>query len=104
MDTYKCFLVTIFFIIIIGCCTQMYDSGKEGFAESEKQGFAYEQHLENIIKQGQQSQLHVHWANQHDPGDLYVEPRGWWIDTINCTERLTPTIYCKPKEKWIWPY
>lgn len=31
----------------------------------------------------------------------YRPSQGWWQDAIDCS---TPTIYCKPKDQWIWPY
>ena len=33
-----------------------------------------------------------------------IENTGWWSDTINCSKNSSPNIYCKPMDKWIWPY
>ena len=33
-----------------------------------------------------------------------IQNSGWWSDTINCSKNSSPNIYCKPKDKWIWPY
>ena len=30
--------------------------------------------------------------------------QGWWQDVINCQQTGSIDLYCKPKDKWIWPY
>ncbi len=30
--------------------------------------------------------------------------RGWWANVINCEDNGSLGIYCKPRNKWIWPY
>lgn len=35
---------------------------------------------------------------------LLQKAQGWWADTINCEQNSAHNLYCKPKEKWIWPY
>ena len=34
---------------------------------------------------------------------LYPKAQGWWADAINC-EQNANHLYCKSKDKWIWPY
>lgn len=29
---------------------------------------------------------------------------GWWSNVINCKANGDNNLYCKPKEKWIFPY
>jgi len=29
---------------------------------------------------------------------------GWWNNVINCKANGDNNLYCKPKEKWIFPY
>jgi len=29
---------------------------------------------------------------------------GWWSNVINCKKNGDNNLYCKPKEKWIFPY
>ncbi len=36
--------------------------------------------------------------------DQYKKSQGWWQDTRNCEQSGDSKIYCKPKERWIWPY
>ena len=33
-----------------------------------------------------------------------VDEKGWYGDVINCKENGSVDIYCKPKDKWIFPY
>lgn len=51
-------------------------------------------------------------ANSNDPlqepkadivHGLFPKAQGWWADTINCEQNVS-NFYCKPKQKWIWPY
>jgi flagellar biosynthesis/type III secretory pathway M-ring protein FliF/YscJ len=30
--------------------------------------------------------------------------KGWWNDVINCQNTGDMSMYCKPKDKWIFPY
>lgn len=101
MKTVECLLIIIFFAIIL-CCFYGF-CNIEKF-EPERQGLDYETHLANIIKHGQQSQISVNWANEHDPGDLYKDAVGWWEDTLNCENMSSNSLYCKPREKWCFPY
>lgn len=32
------------------------------------------------------------------------DQKGWWGDVIHCRKNGDLEIYCKPTEKWIWPY
>lgn len=32
------------------------------------------------------------------------DDKGWWADVVNCRKNGDLEIYCKPKEKWIFPY
>jgi hypothetical protein len=32
------------------------------------------------------------------------EEGGWWSNVINCKKNGDNNLYCKPKEKWIFPY
>lgn len=102
MEKVKCFFIVLFFGIIFYCFYQVIT--KESFAEPEREGLDYETHLANIIKHGQQSQTQVNWANEHDPGDLFKDAQGWWADTIDCENSAQHSLYCKPKEKWCFPY
>ncbi len=36
--------------------------------------------------------------------DIFHHPQGWWQDAINCEQTGATHLYCKPKEKWVWPY
>ena len=33
-----------------------------------------------------------------------IDELGWYGDVINCKKNGSLNIYCKPKNKWIWPY
>ena len=35
---------------------------------------------------------------------LLVKAQGWWADVVNCEQNSSNNLYCKPKNKWIWPY
>ena len=30
--------------------------------------------------------------------------KGWWNDVINCQNTGDMSMYCKPKDKWVFPY
>ena len=32
------------------------------------------------------------------------EEGGWWDNVINCKKNGDNNFFCKPKEKWIFPY
>ena len=35
---------------------------------------------------------------------VYSIAQGWWQDVINCEQSGDVSIYCKPKDQWLWPY
>ena len=43
-------------------------------------------------------------TNDAETQQKLISASGWWTDTINCEKNSAPNIYCKPKNKWIWPY
>ena len=54
----------------------------------------------SIPKSDAELLLDVNRPYHHDK----VDERGWYGDVINCKNTGSLEIYCKPKEKWIWPY
>lgn len=47
-------------------------------------------------------------VEQKDGKELKEEKKkeegGWWNNVINCKKNGDNNLYCKPKEKWIFPY
>ena len=39
-----------------------------------------------------------------EEGEKKKEEGGWWNNVINCKKNADNNLYCKPKEKWIFPY
>lgn len=45
----------------------------------------------------------IEFKNQPD-SSMLPDSSGWWEDVINCEKSHFTSIYCKPKNQWIWPY
>jgi hypothetical protein len=41
---------------------------------------------------------------KEEKGEKKKEEGGWWNNVINCEKNGDNNLYCKPKEKWIFPY
>ncbi len=56
---------------------------------------------QNDIEKDQKIREHDLYNKRHE---IYAKSQGWWEDVRDCEQSGALTIYCKPKEMWVWPY
>jgi len=84
-------------------------SKKESFdteIDQNKQEYddALEQRIDEVKKEipGSDAELLLDVNRPYNADN--ADEKGWFGDVINCKNNGDLEIYCRPKDKWIWPY
>jgi len=105
----KKFLYSIGFILLIIIISYFTLLPKEAFDTEIDQGKQqYDDALEKRIAEVKEEHPRFDAELLLDVNRPYeadkTDQKGWWADVVNCKKNGDLEIYCKPTEKWIWPY